>query len=99
MNPAKEPKAVYTGLSQPFNRMKGCRLNGFLGLSLNDRTILSLAILLDKTVSVGQDSLRISTLAFSLNAAAVGRDDEHLENQLHFLLFTIIIIRLPPRQN
>ena len=28
------------------------RLNGFLGLSLNERTIVSLAILLDKTVSV-----------------------------------------------
>ena len=31
----------------------GRSLNGFLGLSLNDRTILLLAILLDKTVSVG----------------------------------------------
>ena len=30
----------------------GRRLNGFLGLSLNDRTILFLVILLDKTVSV-----------------------------------------------
>ena len=29
------------------------RLNGFLGLSLNDRTILFQVILLDKTVSVG----------------------------------------------
>ena len=29
------------------------RLNGFLGLSLNDKTILFLVILLDKTVSVG----------------------------------------------
>ena len=28
-------------------------LNGFLGQSLNDRTILFLVILLDKTVSVG----------------------------------------------
>ena len=31
----------------------GRRLNGFLGLSLKDRTILYLAILLDSTVSVG----------------------------------------------
>ena len=31
---------------------KGRRLKGFLGLSLDDRTILFLAILLDKTVSV-----------------------------------------------
>ena len=31
----------------------GRRLNGFLALSLNDRTILFLVILLDKTVSVG----------------------------------------------
>ena len=34
---------------------EGCRLNGFLGLSLNDRTDLFfdvLVILLDKTVSV-----------------------------------------------
>ena len=29
------------------------RVNGFLGLSLNDRTILYVGILLDKTVSVG----------------------------------------------
>ena len=32
---------------------KGRRLNGLLGLSLSDRTILFLEILLDKTVSVG----------------------------------------------
>ena len=31
----------------------GRRLNGFVGLSLNDRTILFLAIIVDKTVSVG----------------------------------------------
>ena len=31
----------------------GRRPNGFLGLSLNDRTILFLEISLDKTVSVG----------------------------------------------
>ena len=30
----------------------GRRLNGFLGLSLNDRTIIFLEVLLDKTVSV-----------------------------------------------
>ena len=38
------------------DRVGGCRgrrLNGFLGLSLNDRTIVFLVILLDKTVSVG----------------------------------------------
>ena len=34
-------------------RTIGRRLNGFLGLSLNDRTILFQVILLDKTVSVG----------------------------------------------
>ena len=31
----------------------GRRLNGFLGLSLNDRTIIFLGISLDRTVSVG----------------------------------------------
>ena len=31
---------------------EGRRLNSFLGLSLNDRTILFLVMLLDKTVSV-----------------------------------------------
>ena len=41
-----------------FNRpqivqFEGRRPNGFLGLSLNDRTNLFLVILLDKTVSVG----------------------------------------------
>ena len=36
-----------------FFMTKGRRLNGFLGLSLNDRTILFLVNLLDKTVSVG----------------------------------------------
>ena len=41
----------------------GRRPNGFLGLSWNDRTILFLVISLDKTVSVGQDSLCITTLA------------------------------------
>ena len=34
----------------------GRRLNGFLGLSLNDRTILFLVILFHKTVSVGYDA-------------------------------------------
>ena len=34
------------------NCVIGRHLNGFLGLSLNDRTILFLGILLDKTVSV-----------------------------------------------
>ena len=41
----------------------GCRLHGFLRLSLNVRTILFRVILLDKTVSVGEDSLCIMTLA------------------------------------
>ena len=41
----------------------GRRLNGFLGLSWNDRTILFLLISLDRTVSVGWDSLCIRTLA------------------------------------
>ena len=42
----------------PNNRHSvGRRLNGFLGLSLNDRTIVFLVILLDKTVSVGYNSL------------------------------------------
>ena len=35
----------------------GRRLNGFLGLSLNDRTILFLILLLDKTVLVGWDCI------------------------------------------
>ena len=33
--------------------LEGRRPNGFLGLSLNDRTIIFLVILVDKTVSVG----------------------------------------------
>ena len=44
----------------------GRRFNGFLGLSLNDGTVLFLAILLDKTASVGQDSLCIRTLALTV---------------------------------
>ena len=36
-----------------FNYIIDRRPNGFLGLSLNDRTILFLVILLDKTVLVG----------------------------------------------
>ena len=44
-------------------KREGRRPNGFLGLSLNDRTILFLLILLDKTVSVRNDSLCITTLA------------------------------------
>ena len=35
------------------SQSRGRRLNGFVGLSLDDRTILFLVILLDKTVSVG----------------------------------------------
>ena len=48
----------------------GRRRNGFLGLSLNDRTILFLVIFLDKTVSVGYDRLCITTLACLLSQAA-----------------------------
>ena len=44
----------------------GRRLNGILGLSLNDRTNLFLVILLDKTVAVRYDSLCIRTLALSV---------------------------------
>ena len=33
--------------------LRGRRHNGFLGLSLNDSTIIFLVILLDKTVSFG----------------------------------------------
>ena len=42
---------------------EGRRLNGFLGLSLNDRTILFLVILLDKIVSVDSNSHCVRTLA------------------------------------
>ena len=38
---------------------------------MNDRTIIFLVILLDKTVSVGSDSLYIKTLAFNF---VLGRD-------------------------
>ena len=43
------------------DQLLGRRPNGFLGLSLNDRTILFLVTLLDKTVSVGKDSLAFTT--------------------------------------
>ena len=46
-----------------FPSLIGRRPNGFLGLSLYDRTILLPLVLLDKTVSVGKDSLSIKTLA------------------------------------
>ena len=60
----RSPSFVRSGLESnlilPFDRLfpplspsLGCRLHGFLGLSLNDRTILFLVILLDKTISVG----------------------------------------------
>ena len=42
------PKTIYFPI-----KSLGRRPNGFLGLSLNDRTILFLVILLDKIVSVG----------------------------------------------
>ena len=47
--PSKELFAVITALVSLLCSVS----NGFLGLSLNDRTILFLVILLDKTVSVG----------------------------------------------
>ena len=47
--------------------MRGRRINGLLGLSLNDRMILFLVILLDKTVSVAWDSICIRTLAWMKN--------------------------------
>ena len=43
--------------------LSGRRPNGFMGMSLIDRTILFLVILLDNTVSVGKESLCIRTLA------------------------------------
>ena len=47
-----------------FSQTGGRRPNGFLRLYLNDRTILFLVILLDKTVSVDLDGLWIRTLAY-----------------------------------
>ena len=47
---AGRPLSYSGGLKK---RKEGRRPNGFLGLSLNDRTILFLLILVDKTVSVG----------------------------------------------
>ena len=44
---------------------EGRRPNGYLGLSLNDRTILFLLILLDKTVSVRQDCKTVFALGRS----------------------------------
>ena len=41
------------GRREDFDLRGGRRLNGFLGLSLHDRALLFLVILLDKTVSVG----------------------------------------------
>ena len=57
----EEEDAVLWPRQQTLTR--GRRPNGFLTLSLNDRAILFLVILLDKTVSVGSDSLSIKTLA------------------------------------
>ena len=45
--------AIAFALSLSLSLSIGRRPNGFLGLSVNDRTILFLAILLGKTVSVG----------------------------------------------
>ena len=50
--PSVRPRPVTLFLSSPCTSV-GRRLNGFWGLSLNDRTILFLVILLDNTVSVG----------------------------------------------
>ena len=48
-------KIVFSQFEAKSNRAPflGRRLNVFVGLSLNDRTILFLVILVDKTVSVG----------------------------------------------
>ena len=48
-----EPHLVLLCLSAVGRVVVGLRLNGFLGLSLTDRTILFLVIWLDETVSVG----------------------------------------------
>ena len=47
------PSASLPPSSAAARQTKGRHLKGFLGLPLNDRTILSLVILFDKTVSVG----------------------------------------------
>ena len=49
----KEEGRIAPFLLKVQEQTEGRRLNGFLGLSLNDGTILFLAILLDETVSVG----------------------------------------------
>ena len=47
------PPTIRPIYGPPLPLLLGRRPNGFLGLSLNDRTIIFLVILLDKTVSVG----------------------------------------------
>ena len=63
----------------------GRRLNDFLGLSLNDWTILFLVTLLGKTISVGQDSLCITTLALSLGSGLLGQTivQDHIRADLN----------------
>ena len=50
------PAEILTTINHFQQELKGRRLNGFLGLSLNDRSILFLVILLNKKVSVGYDA-------------------------------------------
>ena len=52
-NDATDSKPEYCEKSEKFADLIGRRLKGFLGLSLNDRTILFLVMLLYKTVSGG----------------------------------------------
>ena len=61
-------------------RRVGRRTNGFLGLSLNDGTILFLEIFVDKTVSVGEDSPSITTLASGLAERLFGHLDQRSQN-------------------
>ena len=53
----------------PYSHLPGRSPNGFQGLSFNDKTIVLaiFLVLMDKTVSVGKDSLCIRTVAYSLS--------------------------------
>ena len=62
------------------NHFSGRRPNGFLGVSLNDRTFIFLVIILDKTVSVGEDSLCIRTLTSYLCRERIRREATGAEN-------------------
>ena len=53
MNAGGEGGASYRDGWQSSEKIVGRRPNGFQGLSLNDRTIIFLVNVLDKTVSVG----------------------------------------------